>query len=304
MDLLTLRNRFRLPDLLTFEEAGGLTRAQIHMPQATATLYLQGAHLTAWQPAAAEPVLFLSRQSDFAPGKPIRGGIPIVFPWFANDSKKDRIQDGSGGHPGPSHGFARIQEWELTAAQLTGEAMHLTLALGPTAVSRSMGFDRFQLTLEFIIGRALTVRLTVVNHGDKPLVFEDAFHTYYAVGDVHEVILNGLEPTPYIDKTDDFKLKPAANQPFTPTQKTDRIYNGTTSTCILHDGIHGRRITVRKTHSNSTVVFNPWDKMPDLGDWEWHEFLAVETANVGADAITLAPGASHSLQLDVTLEKE
>ncbi len=302
MDLQSLRQRFPLPGL-AFDNHNGLTRLQIKSPQTQATLYLQGAHLTHWQPAGADPVLFLSRQSDFAPGKPIRGGIPVVFPWFATDTKPDRIHDATGAHPGPSHGFARIQPWELTAAHVTADATQLTFTLAPTGLSRSMGFASFHLTLDFLLGRTLTVRLTVRNTGTEPLHFEEAFHTYYAVADAHEVSLTGLESTPYIDKTDNFTLKPAANHPFTPTQKTDRIYNATAAPCVLTDPTRRRRITVRKTNSNSTVVFNPWDKMPDLGEWEWHEFLAVETANVGSDAITLHPGQTHTMQLEVTLDR-
>ncbi len=298
MNLSQLRQRFNMPDLVTFEEDRGLIRVQIHTPAAKATIYMQGAHLTAFQPAGQGPVIFLSRQSDFAPGKPLRGGIPIVFPWFATDSKKDRVD----GHPGPSHGFARIQEWELSAIERRGGDLVLRFALGPTAMSRSMGSDRFALTLEFTIGSSLALRMTVENQADAPLTFEEAFHTYYFVTDVHEVTLTGLEPTPYIDKTDNFKLKPAANEPFRPMQFTDRIYNGTSAACVLHDGATHRRIMVSKTGSNTTVVFNPWKEMPDLGAWEWHEFLAVEAANVGVDSMTLAAGASHTMGLHVTVE--
>lgn len=299
MDPISLHQRFPLPGL-TFDTHNGLIRLHVKTPQTEATLYLQGAHLTHWQPTGTDPVLFLSRASDFAPAKPIRGGIPVVFPWFATDSKPDRVN----GHPGPSHGFARIQDWDLTAAHANSDGIvQLTLTLAPTDLSRSMGFDAFHLTLDFLLGRTLTVRLTVRNTGTEPLPFEEAFHTYFAVADVHEVSLTGLEPTPYIDKTDNFTLKPAAMQPFTPTQKTDRIYNATAAPCVLRDPARNRRITVRKTGSHSTVVFNPWDKMPDLGEWEWHEFLAVETANVGPDSITLAPNATHTMQLDVAIDK-
>ena len=302
MDPQALQQRFPLPGL-SFDTHNGLTRLHVQTPQTQATLYLQGAHLTHWQPTGTGPVLFLSRQSDFAPGKPIRGGIPIVFPWFATDSKPDRIKDANGSHPGPSHGFARIQDWNLTAARQEPDATQLTLTLAPTDLSRSMGFQAFHLTLDFLLGRTLTVRLTVRNTDTKPLKFEEAFHTYFAVADVHEVSLTGLEPTSYIDKTDNFTLKPASTKPLTPTEKTDRIYNGTAAPCILTDPTRKRRITVRKTASHSTVVFNPWDKMPDLGEWEWHEFLAVETANVGPDSITLAPNATHTMQLDVAVDK-
>jgi glucose-6-phosphate 1-epimerase len=42
--------------------------------------------------------------------------------------------------------------------------------------------------------------------------------------------------------------------------------------------------------------------MADMGPDEWHEMLAVETANVGANAVTLAPGATHTMQAHVAVE--
>ncbi len=217
MDLSQLNEHFAIPGVLGFEEHNGLIRANV---TASARIYLQGAHITHWQPAGQQLVLFLSRKSDFAVGKPIRGGVPIAFPWFAADSNHTRYQ----GKPGPSHGFARTQNWTVAFAAQTGDDLHLTFTLGPTELSRQMGFDSFKLAFQLTIGRSLTMALTVANDSDKPLHFEEALHTYYAVVDVHEATLTGLESTPYIDKTDNFKLKPAAKGPFTPTAFTDRVY--------------------------------------------------------------------------------
>lgn len=293
-----LHERFGIPNVLRFDEHNGLIRANVTAPSASATVYLQGAHLVHWQPAGQQPVLFLSRKSDFAPGKPIRGGVPIAFPWFAADSNLTRYQ----GKPGPSHGFARIQDWTLAFAAQSGDDLHLTFTLGPTQLSREMGFDGFKLAFQLTIGRELTMALTVANDASKPLHFEEALHTYYAVVDVHEASVTGLEPTPYIDKTDNFKVKPAAGAPFTPTAFTDRVYENTTATCVIHDVPGKRSITVAKTNSNTTVVFNPWKEMPDMGPDEWHEMLAVETANAGANAVTVAPGATHTMQAHVTIQ--
>ncbi len=144
--------------------------------------------------------------------------------------------------------------------------------------------------------------LTVANEAETPLVFEEALHTYFAVGDVHETSVTGLEATSYIDKTDNFVVKPAAHAPLTFTQATDRVYNHTTATCVLHDGLGKRRIVVAKENSDTTVVFNPWKAMPDLGEDEWHEFLCVETVNASASPVTLAKGATHTMRAHVSVE--
>jgi glucose-6-phosphate 1-epimerase len=298
-NLASLQRRFAAINFLTFDQQGELVRAHVATRHATATIYLQGAHLTAWQPASQEPVIFLSRKSEFLPGKPIRGGIPIAFPWFAIDSKPDRID----GHPGPSHGFARLSEWTLSTAVRSGEDAVLTFELGPNDLSRSLGFAHFHLKMVFTIGPTLALAMTVTNDNDKPLVFEEAFHSYYAVTDIHEVTVSGLEPTSYIDKTDNMKRVPAANAPLTFTRFTDRVYNNTTATCTIHDGTVKRRIVIRKESSNTTVVWNPWNELPDLGPWEWHEMVAVETANTAESAVTLAPSASHTMRANISVEK-
>ncbi|GGG67570.1 D-hexose-6-phosphate mutarotase [Edaphobacter dinghuensis] len=295
MELTQLNEHFAIPGVLAFHQTpSGLIYADVTTPHATATIYLQGAHLTAWQPAGEQPVLFLSRKSDFEQGKPIRGGAPIAFPWFAN--RHD-------GKAGPSHGFARIQDWTLAFAALAGEDLHLTFTLAPTAMSRELGFDNFRLAYRLVIGRTLTMQLAVANDAATPLVFEEALHTYYAVDDIHEVTVTGLEPTPFIDKTDAMREKPAAHAPLSFTGPTDRVYQNTAVTCVLHDGAGRRRITVAKTNSNTTVVFNPWKAMADMGEDEWHEMLCVETVNAAANTVTLAPGETHAMQAVVSVEK-
>lgn len=79
----------------------GLSFLDVKTPLCTASLCLQGAHLTSWKPEGHEECLFLSPNAAFAPGKAIRGGIPVCWPWFG--SRKDA----------PSHGIARTSEWRL-----------------------------------------------------------------------------------------------------------------------------------------------------------------------------------------------
>jgi len=252
--------------------------------------------VAAWQPKGQQPVIFVSRKSDFAPGKPIRGGVPIAFPWFA--TRHD-------GKTGPSHGFARIQDWTLAFAALAGDDLHMTFTLGPTEISRNLGYDQFRLAYQLTIGRTLTMQLTVVNDADAPLVFEEALHTYYAIADIHEVSVTGLEGVTYLDKNDNLQSK-VQHGAITITEPTDRVYLSTATTCVLHDAGSKRHITVAKTGSNTTVVWNPWEsgapKLPDLDPTEWHEFIAVETVNAAVNSVTLAPGAKHVMQAHVTVE--
>ena len=287
----TLRQRFAGERFLSFENVNGLTRVNVKTPACTAEIFLMGAHMAAFQPTGEQPVIFLSRKTEYAPGKALRGGIPVVFPWFATDSKKDRVD----GHPGPSHGFARVQDWRLDSADLRGEAAVLTFTLGPTEMSRHMGFDAFSLEMRFRLARTLTAELTVKNTGSAPLEFEEALHTYFHVSDVHETSITGLEGTGFIDKVDNFTHKSAEHKPLTYSSKVDRVYLDTLGPYVIHDGAGRREIHMSKQGSRSTISWNNYGPMPDLGEWDWHDYVALETGNVDINRITLAPGEKHEM---------
>ena len=292
-----LNNTFGLPGVLRFEQEGELVRAQITTAVATATVYLYGAHLTEWQPAGEQPVIFLSNRTELTPGKAIRGGIPICLPWFAMRG---------GGGPGPSHGFARIEPWTLAFAALAGEDLHLTLTLAPTELSKSLGFDDFRFAYEISIGRTLTLRLTVANMGEQPMRFEEALHTYFHVGDVRKLAVEGLEAAAYFDKTDGLRQKLAPAEPLRFTATTDSVFAGARGEVKIVDAVLQRTIRVEKVNSATTVVWNPFAqgaaKIADLGPEEWPDFVCVEAANTGADAIMLAAGQAHTMQMRVSLD--
>ena len=292
-----LNASFGLPGVLTFEPHGQLIRAQVTTLACTATIYLHGAHLTAWQPTGHQPVIFLSAASDFAPGKPIRGGIPICFPWFGPRSD---------GRPGPSHGFARLDDWTVAFAALSGEDLHLTLTLGPTDLSRSLGFNGFRCAYELTLGRTLTARFTVANLNDRATgPIEEALHAYFAVGDVRRTSLSGLQSAEFIDKTDAFKRKQTPPTPLKLTAETDRVFPANAHLVDIDDRALSRRIKIRKSNSQTTVIWNPWStgaaKLPDLPDDAWPHFVCVEAANSGADAFRLAPNEAHAMELCVSV---
>jgi glucose-6-phosphate 1-epimerase len=304
MDLQTLSDQFTIPGVLAFSQTEhGLIRANVTTPSCTAEFYLQGAQVTQWQPTGEQPVLFLSERSFFEPGKAIRGGIPIIFPWFGartatpDDPRTD----------GPAHGFARISEWTLTFAALAGDDLHITLTLGPSDASRSLGYDQFALVYEITFGTELNVKLTVNNQGSKPLHFEEAFHTYFSIGDSQQISIIGLSDTEYLDKTDDFKKKHQTDPVLKLTGETDRPYLNTLVPVNIDDPVLRRRITIDKAESKSTVVWNPWSTLtatlPDMSPACWLTMVCIETANVATNAITLASGDHHTMEAHIFVQQ-
>lgn len=272
-----IQAQFGIPEVLRFEDTpAGLIRAMISGPQADATLYLQGAHLTAWTPRGQQPVLFTSSRSRFEPGIPIRGGVPIVFPWFGP-------REG-----GPMHGFARVMEWSVESAGLRPDgAVELWLAQASLHL-------RFRVAL----GETLEMELEVSNPSNAPLRFESAFHTYFAVADIHAVSITGLENTTYIDKTDAAARKHSPD-PISIARETDQVHLNTASTCEIHDGAGRRTIHVGKSGSNSTVVWNPWIEknrsLADMAPEDYLRMLCIETANAMDNAVVLPAGGVHQM---------
>jgi glucose-6-phosphate 1-epimerase len=292
---IDLQTRFGIPGALRFADTpSGLIRAIISGPQADATLYLQGAHVTEWTPRGQHPVLFTSSRSRFEPGIPIRGGIPIVFPWF-------------GPRTGASmHGFARNLPWTLESAALRPDgAVELCLSLSPTPESRAAGYDLFHLQFRAVFGFACEIELKVHNSADSPMRFENAFHTYFAVGGIGEVRITGLEDTTYVDKTA-ASVRKQSEVPISITGETDQVHLNTTSTCEIHDRAWRRTIVVEKAGSNTTVVWNPWIEknrsLSDMAPDDYQHMLCIETANALDNAVILPGGGIHQMRAAIRLQ--
>ena len=298
-----LTDAFAIPDCLVFDEPfPGMPRARITTPACTAELYLQGAHLTQWQPAGQQPVIFLSDRSAFVPGKAIRGGIPVIFPWFgAPETSPVHPPTGSA-----SHGYARTWPWTLRFAALAGDDLHLSLTLDHNDHLHALGFGSVQLGLDLILGHTLTVRLSVANAGAEAFLFEEALHAYLSLADIHQVSVQGLVNTEYLDKTDGFRRKTQTEDPFRFTAETDRPYLHTPAPVTLVDPVLRRRLTLTKASSATTVVWNPaadlTAKLADLSPDAWEHFACLETANVAEDAITLVPGAAHTMSMHLRVD--
>jgi glucose-6-phosphate 1-epimerase len=275
---------------------GGLLFAQIENDLATATLCLQGAQLTQWQPRSQiEPMTFLSAMAHYTEGKPIRAGIPICWPWFGPHATNRLL---------PQHGFARNLLWEARApVRLENGATQLSLLLSDNARTRELWPHRFSLEYRVTVADVLDIELTTTNADGEAFVLSEALHAYLQVGDIGAVQVLGLDGTEYIDKVDGEQRK-RQEGPVTFAAEIDRVYVGTEAQCTIADRILKRRIHISKRGSRSTVVWNPWERkaaaLADLGAdpatrGGWRQFVCVESANAGDNTLTLAPGESHSL---------
>ena len=270
---------------------------------AEATIDLQGATVTHFRPAGEDPVLWLSTRAVYAPGRAIRGGIPICWPWF-------------GPHPDdpgkPDHGFARNRRWSVLGAAIAEDgATVIRLGLWDDEVTRDLWPHSFALELEVAVGVALRVSLIARNTGSAPFTCTGALHSYLAVGDVTRIAIHGLEGCAYVDKVDGGAEK-VQQGAVTIVGETDRVYRDTVATCTIDDPVLGRRIAVAKRGSRSTVIWNPWQekarRLTDFDDDAYPRMLCVEagyprTGVALDDTITIAPGAEHHLETTIGVER-
>src|SRR3954462_1164030 len=227
---------------------GGLSKIRIKSSVAEGEIYLHGAHLTSWKPAGAEEVIFMSRLSRFEEGSPIRGGVPICFPWFGPNAEIPKA---------PAHGFARTRPWQLDAVEQTPVGVSVTMSLESDDETRKWWPPSFQLLFRVNFGQTLVLDLPLTNTGTAPLRFEEALHTYYRIGDISKTRLVGLDGVHYLDKTDagDEKIQ---HDEIVIGAETDRVYLNTTGPVEIVDPVLRRRISIRKDNSQNTVVWNPW----------------------------------------------
>lgn len=257
---------------------------------ASGSIHPQGAHVLAWVPAGYDDVLWLSPDAIFEPGTPIRGGVPICFPWFSTGPDGDQT---------PMHGPARLIEWERVDGDDDG-----TTSVWQLNSADIPGEERaYTATYTVTFSNTLKLELTVTNHGNEPITFEEALHTYVRVGDVRQVSVEGLDGAEFADKVDGGRRADAGTLTF--TGRTDRIYD-TSATVVVNDPVFHRKITVERENSNSAIVWTPWEEtaasMEDFTTEEWSNVLCIEGGNVQANAVNLAAGESHTMRYTLTVE--
>jgi glucose-6-phosphate 1-epimerase len=282
--------RFEIPGRVTILEGNGdLPKLEITSDWSTAEIYLHGAHVTDFQKKGEPPLLFTSQFSRFAPGQAIRGGVPIIFPWFG-------AKEG-----GSAHGFARTCEWELHEVTTVPDG-GVSLRFGFPGCPESATWPPFAANYAVTVTDTLTLELIVTNTSrDQQLGIETCLHSYFLVSDVSDVSIVGLKGTSYFDKADHFAQKVDQADALKITGEEDRIYFDSLGAVEIVDPGFRRRIRVEKSGSASTVVWNPWlakaQQMSDFGNEEYKQMVCVESGNVANHKMNLAPGKSATLKV-------
>lgn len=290
-----------LPEGVTLEAGrGGLPVVRVAIGSCIAEAYLQGGHLTGWQPAGQDPVVWLSQKSRFEEGAAIRGGVPLCFPWFGA---------GQDGRHYPPHGVLRLTPWQLAETTPVADSVRLRFHLDGHEVDLAglEDFDRdWAADITYTVGQVLDIDLRIEAYGNRrtPFTYEEALHTYLHVGDTRRITVDGLDGCSYHDKVTDGDFDQRG--PLAIVGETDRIYRHAGDVTVKDPTLR-RTLGINKRGSAQTVVWNPFvsksAKLGDFGNDEWQEMLCVEAANIGSAAVTLAPGQSHTLHQRIAVDR-
>ena len=299
MTLTDLNQRFAIGNHVQFKEiTDGMIIAEVANQHAIANIALQGAHIATFQPRGEEPVIWLSPHAKFAPGKSIRGGVPICWPWFGPHKTDSKL---------PGHGFARTVPWEVFETKaLPDGSTFLRFGLIESDVTRTQWPYPSTVQLDVTVGRALRVELVTHNAGGAAFELGEALHTYFQISDVAKTTIRGLDNCAYLDKVQDF-ARFTQQDGIVIDSEVDRVYINTAADCVIEDKGLKRAIRIAKQGSMSTVVWNPWtekaDKMGDFGEEGHRGMVCVESGNMMDNVVVLAPGEMHKLVAVYSVEK-
>ena len=289
-----------MDDAIVETLAGGWLRRELRAgaevlavdaPSSTAAIALKGGHVLSFAPRGQPDLLYLSPRSPIAGPKPIRGGIPVCWPWF-------------GPHPSrldlPAHGVARTATWALAGCAAIAESGGVSITLRRVFTAADAGIPlAAELTLEIVVAATLSLSLSTRNTSPTPLVISEALHTYFAVGDIADVTIDGFDRASYLDKTDAGRRKQHIG-PLRLEGEVDRLFDRSPGAAVLTDTWLRRRVHITKSGSGASVVWNPGPgkvtQFADLPAGDHRRFVCIESANAFDAIVTIQPGATHRLE--------
>ncbi len=251
---------------------------------AVARIALHGAQVLSWVPAGGQEQLYLSPNSRYGAGASIRGGVPVIFPQFA--------EQGSG----PRHGIARNRAWELVQQDKGEDDALAVLRLTDDAETRTLWPHAFALELTVrLTGVQLDLELAVENLDEVPFDFQAALHSYWRVQSLTHTVVQGLQGCTYFDQVRGGAegVQHSSRMELMGQGPVDRVIAGVPGAWGLTElgEPPARRLGLLLEGFEDAVVWNPGPGhgLPDLPDDGWRHMLCLEAAQIQRP-VHLEPG--------------
>ncbi|PWB32218.1 D-hexose-6-phosphate mutarotase [Pseudomonas sp. SDI] len=288
------------------ERHGELNCWRITSADAELLVAQQGAQVLSYQRMGQPPLLWLSDQAIFKQGKSVRAGVPVCWPWFGLFTRNpEAVQAMYADGDGPAHGLVRGRDWQLLGIDSNDGRVLIEFGL-PESQGNLPGWPHsVELILSIEMTEQLSITLTSRNLGKQPVTISQALHSYFAVSDVRQVQVEGVDGLTYIETLADWEQR-QQHGTLTFAGETDRIYLNTPAQLSIVDPAWKRRIALTASGSRTAVIWNPWTEraaeLPDMADDGWQRMLCIETANVWDELLELQPGALHSMGIRIASE--
>lgn len=301
--LETLQARFAHPNV-KFSLLGKLVLIELVNDFGTASLTTYGGTLLSYVPAGGSDLLWVSETAVYDGSRPVRGGVPVCWPWFGPYDPGTMGADPTDAAK-KAHGFARYEHWEVEAvSSLPDGATQVIVGLAPNPSIATAWPHDFRLQLAVTLGEKLRVDLIGQNLSQRDWIVGEALHTYFRVGEAEGLAIRGLEGIQYVDKLRNNALL-TQNETLRVDPPLDRVFQDHTGTVIIDDTGQGRAIELTKDRSASTVVWNPGKEgargLADMPDDDYHVMVCVEACNALKNSYTLHAGEAHTLSMTLSL---
>ncbi|MDO5646096.1 MAG: D-hexose-6-phosphate mutarotase [Dermabacter sp.] len=284
-----------LPPSIRREKHGEADALVVTTAHSRLVMYLSGAHIVSWVPDGGEDLLWLSPLASTRPGTSVRGGVPLIGPWFGS---------GVSGAESPAHGWLRTAPFALEWAREEADgSVSLSLVTGGVPASVDPRWALAEVRLVVRVGQTLDLDLTLTA-GASPIEVEAAFHTYFAVREIQDVELSGLADAPFVDTRNDRTPGVIAREPFTFRGPTDLVMTSGAPLTLTDPGLR-RDVEILPREATRTVVWTPWREgtanFTDIPEDQWNAFVCVETAISEDGRARLAPHESARLGVRYSL---
>ena len=241
-----------------------------------------GAHLMSWCTADGIERLFLSERAQFRQGAAIRGGVPIIFPQFADLGALSK------------HGILRTAYWQQVDSSEDQASCSVTFRWTPDQYSQSLWPHSCSVEYRVELGsECLSLKLSVTNTGTQDFSFTAALHTYLRVEAIQSVAVSGLQGLRYRDTALGGSEHIESSHLLTIVGELDRIYMRSTNPIQIMQPKQ-RTIECQAEGFTDAVIWNPGSiKSAALADMEpdgFKRMLCVEAAVIESP-MTLRPNA-------------
>ena len=218
-------------------------------------------------------------------GKTYRGGVPVLFPQFANIGKLRK------------HGFVRDIEWELMYEFQDEKQSIIEYDCNINDDDYAEWPHNAKLNLFCEMAKnIITIKLIVINNDNKPFEFTGGLHPYFAISSRDIVTINGLDNSKFKDSYPTIPYNLNSNTTI------ERLYE-TNNPINFFNGENW--LTLKFTGFDNWMIWNPGEEgakfIHDLPKDEWSKFICIEPIIIKPKI--LEPGELFIGELQITLNK-